>query len=135
IQTMVFLALVALLVVLVGSLFFLWGRPSEGIGLPIIAIGTFAWIYFCQPAYMIWDDELNYFLSDATVVKGLLVPAAALFCLMWGWRRGGHGVRRLLVRAASGLGWDAGRLYRYGLGAACVGTVLHLMFILRSGGF
>ena len=132
---MVILAFLVLIVVLVGSLCSLWGRPSEGIGIPIIAIATFGFIYFCQPAYMLWTGDLDYFLTNAMVVKGLLVPAAALFCLMWGWRRGERRVRRLLERAASEQGWDAARLYRYGLAAACAGTALHLIWVLRSGGF
>ena len=132
---MVIFAFLVMIVVLVGCLCSLWGRPSEGIGLPIIAIAVFAFIYLLQPAYMIWDGELDYFLTDAMVVKALLVSAAALFCLMWGWRRGGHGVRRLLERPAPQEGWDAGRLYRYGMAAACVGTVLHVMWVRRSGGF
>ena len=132
---MVTLAFLVLLVVIVGCLCSLWGRPSEGIGIPIIAIATFAFIYLCQPAYMVWDGELESFLTDAMVVKGLLVPAAALFCLMWGWRRGGRSVGRLVEGAASGQGWSAGRLYRYGLMAACVGTALHVVYVERSGGF
>src|ERR1039458_5664799 len=94
IHTMVTFAFLVLVVVLVGSLCSLWGRPSEGIGVPIIAIATFGFIYFCQPAYMLWTGDLDYFLTDAMVVKGLLVPAAALFCLMWGWRRGEHRVQK-----------------------------------------
>ena len=132
---MVIFAFLVMLVVLVACLGSLWGRPSEGIGIPIVAIGVFAWIYLCQPAYMIWNGELESYLADAMVVKGLLVPAAALFFLMLGWRRGERRVRKLLERSTSEPGWNAGRLYRYGLTAACAGTALHLMWVLRSGGF
>jgi hypothetical protein len=132
---MVMFAFLVLLVMIVGCLCSLWGRPSEGIGVPIIAIATFAFMYLCQPAYMIWDNELEPFLTDAMVVKGLLVSAAALFCLMWGWHRAERNGRKFLQRTLSGQEWSAGRLYRYGLAAACVGLVLHIMWVERSGGF
>lgn len=132
---MVILAFLLLLVVLVGCLCSLWGRPSEGIGIPVIAIATFGFIYFCQPAYMVWSGDFDYFLTGAMAVKGLLLPAVALLCLMWGWRRGEHRLGRTLPGATSEHGWSAGRLYISGLAAACVGTALHLMYVQRSGGF
>jgi len=132
---MVVAAFLILLFVIAGCLCSVWGRPSEGIGIPVIAIATFAFVYLGQPAYMMWNDQLQYFFTDAMVVKALLVPAAALLCLMWGWRRGSRGMCRFAFRTASTKGWSAQLLYSYGLAAACVGTALHLVFVARSGGF
>jgi len=103
--------------------------------MPIIAIAVFAYIYVVQPAYMMSKDMLDAFLTDGMIVKGLVLPALALFCMMWGWRRGDRGAAKNKEGDAPKTPmWDADRLYRYGMGAAVIGTVLHLIWIQRSGG-
>ena len=132
---MVLLAFVILIVTLVGCAASLIGHPSEGIGVPVIAIGVFAFIYLLQPASILLSGEAQCFLDDKMLVKGLLLPVPALLCLIWGWRQGSRGMGKVMQHADTVRDWDAGRLYKLGLGAACVGTVLHTLLVERSGGF
>jgi len=81
---MVLAAFLILFAAIAGSLCSLWGRPGEGIGIPVIAVSTFAFIYLFEPLYMIAEGHSDYFLNEDMLVRGLLLAAAALLCLMWG---------------------------------------------------
>jgi hypothetical protein len=131
---MVLLAFVILIVTIVGCAVSLIGHPSEGIGVPVIAIGVFTFIYLLQPASILLSGEAQCFLDDKMLAKGLLVPVPALLCLMWGWRQGSRGMGKVMQHSNTVRDWDAGRLYKMGLGAACLGTVLHTLLVERSGG-
>ena len=132
---MVTASFIALLFVIAGCFWALWGRPAEGIGLPLIALATFTFVYVVEPGYLMWTNQLRYLLTDDMTTKALLLPAAALVCLMWGWHLGARHRRRFAARVTPTTGSSAARLYEYGLCTACVGTALYLIIVERSGGF
>jgi len=101
----------------------------DALGIPVIAIGIFAFIYVIQPVQLIWSDTYRLFLTDWQMSEGILVSALMLACFILGWllpARGGPGM------AAP---WDLRAIWNFGFGAACVGLLLYVIFIERSGGF
>lgn len=105
-------------------------RSSRGdaLGIPLVAIGTFLFLYVIQPLQLIRTDSMSLFLSDWQVSKALLVPALMLACFMWGWLQ----PRRL--KLPQNPTWDPRLLWNYGFVAASIGLVLYLIFLERSGG-
>jgi hypothetical protein len=128
-------AFTTLLLVIAGCFWVLWDQPVEGVGLPLIAVATFTFVYVAEPAYLMWTDQLRYFLTDDMTTKALLLPAAALVCFMWGWHVAARRRNRIAARIKPITVSSAARLYEYGLFTACIGSVLYLVIVKRSGGF
>jgi len=117
-------------IVLAVSAAILWRRPGEGLGMPMIAMLCFGYLYVIQPLTLLLTGTLSAFLDDWQTGKALFVPAVMLAFLLWGWRRGTAAGLRTREHAFSN--WT--QLWNWGAGAATVGTVLVLALVLRSGG-
>jgi energy-coupling factor transporter transmembrane protein EcfT len=113
---------------IVASLALLRSDRGDALGIPLIAIGTFAFLYLIQPMQLILSGDSGLFLTDWQFAKGVLVPAIMLAFFMWGWLRPGR--RRLRPLAL----WDLGAMWNTGFATASVGLILHLIFLERSGG-
>jgi hypothetical protein len=103
-------------------------RRGDALGVPLVAIGSFAFLYVIQPIQVIRTDTASLFLSDWQVSKGLMVPALMLLCFMWGWTHPGK------PRPRPNVSWDPRPLWKAGFSAACAGMALYLVFLARSGG-
>jgi hypothetical protein len=102
---------------------------GDALGIPLVAIGSFAFLYVIQPLQLLMTGTNSLFLTDWQMSKALLVPALMLACFMWGWM---HPGRPKLRQSAP---WDLKLMWILGFWAACLGLVLYVVFIERSGGF
>ena len=102
---------------------------GDALGIPLIAIGSFAFLYVIQPTQLLPGGTYGLFLTDWQMSKGFLVSALMLACYMWGWLYPNQ-PRRL----DSGF-WDSRLLWRVGFVTACIGLVLYIVFLRVSGGF
>ena len=99
------------------------------LSLPVLAAASFAFLYVWQPALLIANRKVFYFLDEAGVAAGLAWPALSLLLLILGWTAG---ARRQAPHAARG--WDADRLYASGLMLSAVGWAAFYAFLYQSGG-
>lgn len=125
---MIWVALTILIFTIVGSAALLRSRRGDALGIPLVAIGTFAFIYVIQPLELIHTETMGLFLSDWQITKALLLPALLLASFMWGWLHPGR------PRPSRGASWDPRPMWRIGFASACVGLTLYLIFLERSGG-
>ena len=105
------------------------GWRGDAIGIPLIAIGSFAFLYLIQPMQLLWTGTYRLFLTDWQMSEGLLVPALMLLSFMWGWLYPSGAQRSMSTP------WDRRAVWSWGFVAACTGLVLYAVFIERSGGF
>lgn len=117
--------------VLLVTLLWLWRKPGEAFGLPLLAVAVFAFLYLGQPAALLLDGSLESYVTAGQAAKGLLIAALAMGSFVLGWSRGRAGSLRQEADSA----WDPQRACRAGLGIAVAGLVLRLVFVYRSGGF
>jgi hypothetical protein len=120
-----FAILIGTILVSLGSL-----RSDRGdaIGIPLIAIGTFTFLYVVQPAQIILSGDSDLFFTKWQFAKALLIPAVMLASFMWGWLHPGG--RKISAVAP----WDPRAMWKFGFGLACIGLLLYLIFLERSGG-
>jgi hypothetical protein len=119
------LIMVAVIAVSVGSL---RSNKGDGLGIPLVALGTFTFLYVIQPLQLIWTGTMGLFLTDWQATKALLIPALMLASFMWGWLRPGR------PRAHQSPSWDPRAMWIIGFVAACAGLILFVIFLERSGG-
>jgi hypothetical protein len=105
-------------------------RPGEGLGLPVIGLMSFAFLYIIQPLFLAHQGQLDLFLTDAQITKALLWPAIVLACFMAGWLKRPTRPPRAPLPGA----WIPARLWCFGLFTAVAGFALYAIFIARSGG-
>ncbi len=122
------LPLAALAVSFAACLWLLAGRRGEGLGLPLIAVMSFGFLYLVQPFFLARAGQLELFLNDRQVAAAFLWPALALPAFVFGW------IRRPAPPPPA-LPWDPKRLWCFGLFTASLGLAVYAVFILRSGGF
>jgi hypothetical protein len=105
-------------------------RSSRGdaLGIPLVALGAFTFLYVIQPLQLISTGTLELFLTDWQVAKALLVSALMLAFFMWGWLHPGR------PRVHRSISWDPRPMWRIGFIAACLGLILFAIFLGRSGG-
>jgi hypothetical protein len=125
---MIWVGLTVMIATIIISLALLRTWRGDALGIPLVAIGTFGFLYVIQPLQLIRSDSIGLFLSDQQALKALLVPALMLACFMWGWL---YPVRRKQRDTAY---WNPRTLWNFGLGAAFVGLILYVIFLERSGG-
>jgi hypothetical protein len=106
-------------------------RSSRGdaLGIPLIAIGTFTFLYFIQPFFLLQSGEADVFLSDWQLSKAILVAALMLACFMHGWLREPRSSRTPATTE-----WNPRSLWNFGFGTALAGMSLYGIFLQRSGG-
>jgi hypothetical protein len=121
-----FILLIATVVLSLGSL-----RTARGdaLGLPVVAIGGFVFLYIVQPLRVIQMGAMDTFLTDWQVCKAVAIPALMLGGFVWGWLR----TPSTSVRGQPA-SWNPAELWHFGLGTALVGFCLYAVFIARSGG-
>jgi hypothetical protein len=101
---------------------------GDALGIPLVAIGTFTFLYVVQPLELIHTDTTVLFLNDWQVTKALLVPALMLVFFMWGW------LSSVRTKFRENACWDPRTMWMAGFASACVGLVLYLIYLERSGG-
>ena len=129
---MVILSFLLLIASLVVCTLLLRRCPGEGLGLPLIAIGSYAFLYVVQPLYLMSDDILEAFLTPAQIAKALFLPAVTLPLFVAGWLRAAS--PRPSSPRTPPQPWNPRRLWVFGCVTAAVGLVLYAIFIVRSGG-
>ncbi|MGA9669481.1 MAG: hypothetical protein WBQ94_09750, partial [Terracidiphilus sp.] len=125
---MIWISLAVLIGTIVVSAALLRNYRGDALGIPLIAIGTFTFLYVIQPTELLLTGDSELFLSQWQFSKALLVPVVMLAFFMWGWLRPGR--RKVRVVAP----WDPRAMWKVGFGAACIGLFLYLIFLERSGG-
>jgi len=123
-------AFCVLAIVLIGCIAAVWPQPGEGIGLPIVAVLSFTYLYLEQPLELVWNHRLDSLLTDWQVAETVLMASVMLCCFVWGWRKGT--ARQQVAEAQE---WDPLRLWNFGFAGASVGLILLVGLILGSGGF
>ena len=104
-------------------------KRGDAIGLPLIAIGTFVYLYGIQALVTLESGGGGIFLTRKQFAWAILVPAFMLPCFVWGWNR-----ERPRFRVRRRNLWNAVRLWNYGFVTAIVGLCLYVVFLHRSGG-
>ncbi len=117
-------------IVLLGCVDLVWGRPGEGIGLPIVAILSFVYLYLEQPLELVWNHSINSLLNDKQIAEIVLMAAVMLGCFLWGWRRATN-----RSRPVEAVAWDPAQVWNFGFVGASVGLALLIRLIISSGGF
>jgi hypothetical protein len=125
---MIWISLVVMISTIVLSVVSLRSSRGDALGIPLVAIGTFTFLYVIQPIQLIRTDSMGLFLSDWQAAKAIFLPAVMLAFFMWGWHHPG----RLKPRQSGG--WDPRAIWNFGFGAACVGLIVYVIFLERSGG-
>jgi hypothetical protein len=125
---MIWLSLIVMVGTIVASLVTLRSDRGDALGIPLIAIGTFVFLYVIQPLQLIVTGSGDLFLTQWQLAKALVVPAIMLAFFMWGWLH--RGKQRMSAEAP----WNPQGIWTFGFGAACIGLVLYAIFIERSGG-
>jgi hypothetical protein len=110
------------------SLALLRSDRGDALGIPLVAIGSFAFLYVIQPLQLILTGSSDLFLTQWQFAEGLLVPAVMLAFFMWGWL---HPSRRSPRAVAP---WDPRAMWNAGFWVGSVGLILYAIFIERSGG-
>jgi hypothetical protein len=126
---MIWVSLTVMICALVLSTACLRKWRGDGLGIPVIALGAFTFLYIIQPLQLLWAGTSSLFLTDWQMSEGLLVPALMLACFMWGWVYP-PGSKRYATAP-----WDGAAVWKVGFGAASVGLILFVIFVERSGGF
>lgn len=125
---MIWISLAIMIVTIVISLTLLRSWRGDALGIPLVAIGSFAFLYVVQPMQLLWTGANSLFLTDWQMSKGFLVSALMLACFMGGWL---YRVRRM---PAMSVLWDRAVMWNFGFAAACMGLILYVIFLERSGG-
>jgi len=125
---MIWISFVVMIGTIVVSCAMLRSGRGDALGIPLIAIGSFAFLYVIQPLQLILTGSRELFLTEWQFAKALLVPAVMLGFFMWGWLHPGR--RRPMATAP----WDPRVMWKFGFGTACVGLILYLIFLELSGG-
>jgi hypothetical protein len=102
---------------------------GDALGIPLVAIGTFAFVYVVQPIQLLWTGTNSLFVTDWQMSEGLLVPALMLACFVWGWLYPARSMQTM------GTPWNRRAMWKVGFWAACIGLILYVIFLERSGGF
>jgi hypothetical protein len=125
---MIWASLAIMICTIVLSAASLRNSRGDALGIPLVALGTFTFLYVIQPLQLIRAGTTELFLSDWQVTKGFLVSAVMLAFFMRGWLHPGR------WKPSAGLDWDSRPMWVIGFISACLGLLLYAVFIERSGG-
>src|SRR5208283_4478666 len=120
---MIWVSFAVLIGTLMASLALLRSSRGDALGIPLVAIGSFSFLYVIQPIQLIVTGGSEIFLTQWQFAHALLVPAVMMAFFMWGWLRP---VRQRLEAVAP---WDSEDMWKVGFGAACIGLILYLAFL------
>jgi hypothetical protein len=126
---MIWISLAIMISTIVVSLALLRSWRGDALGIPLVAIGSFFFIYVIQPAQLLLTGTNRLFLTDWQMSEGLLVSALMLAFFMWGW------LYPTTAPRSMGMAWDRRVVWKFGFWAASLGLSLYIVFIERSGGF
>lgn len=126
-----FLALLASVVICLASL---RSKRGDAVGLPLVAIGTFVFLYAVQPLILLQNGDGQVFFTRGQIAWAVFLPAVMLPCFVWGWRRERHKFRRKGFRKARRPLSNPKGLWNFGFATAMVGLCLEVVFLHRSGG-
>jgi hypothetical protein len=125
---MIWIGFVVMILTIVVSAASLRSSRGDALGIPLVALGTFTFLYVIQPLELARDGTMRLFLTDWQVTKALLVSALMLACFMVGWLYPGR------LRYRQSFSWDPGAMWKVGFAAAWIGLILWMIFLERSGG-
>lgn len=125
---MIWVSLALMIGVIVTSLALLRSERGDALGIPLIAIGSFAFLYVIQPMQLILSGSSDLFLTEGQFAKAILIPAVMLVAFMWGWLRPVRWTPKAVAP------WDPKVMWIVGFWAATAGLILYFIFIERSGG-
>jgi hypothetical protein len=125
---MIWISFAVLIGTIILSLASLRSDRGDALGIPLVAIGSFAFLYVIQPMQLILSGDSGLFLTEQQFAKGVFVPALMLAFFMWGWLHPGRQRPRAIAP------WDARGVWRVGFWMAFAGFTLYFIFIERSGG-
>ncbi len=125
---MIWIGFVVMILTIVLSAATLRSSRGDALGIPLVALGTFTFLYVIQPLQLIRAGTMELFLTDWQATKALLVPALMLACFMGGWLFPGRS------RIHQGLNWDPRAMWRAGFAAAWIGLILLVIFLESNGG-
>jgi len=125
---MIWVGFAVLIGTIIVSLALLRSDRGDALGIPLVAIGSFVFLYVIQPLQLILSGSSELFLTDWQFAKALFVPALMLACFMWGWLLPGKRSQRAVAS------WDPRAMWKAGFWAATIGLILYAIFIERSGG-
>lgn len=131
-MSLLILAFAFMVAVIASCAITLYRRPGEGIGLPIVALLSFGYLYLGQPLYLLWGNTLHSYLKDSQIAKAVAVAAVMLAFFVWGWLKGTERRREAQV---PNVRWNPRRLWNFGFATAIFGFLLLCVFVRRSGGF
>jgi len=126
---MIWVSMAVMISTIVISLALLRSWRGDALGIPLVAIASFSFLYVVQPMQLLLTGTNSLFLTDSQMSKALLVSALMLASFMWGWM-----FRVQQTRPAVSPLWDRRVMWNFGFGAACVGLSLYMIFLERSGG-
>jgi hypothetical protein len=126
---MIWISLAIMISTIVVSLALLRSWRGDALGIPLVAIGSFVFIYVIQPVQLLLTGTNRLFVTDWQMSEGLLVSALMLAFFMWGWLYPNR------VPQSLGMAWDRRIVWRFGFWTAALGLSLYIVFIERSGGF
>lgn len=126
---MIILSFAVLISTILLALAALRASRGDALGLPLVAIGSFAYLYVVMPLRLIQSGTIHAFLTDQQIIKAVLLPALMLAAFVWGWQ---HEPRTATHNRL--VDWDGRQLWAFGFVASTVGLVLYVVFLERSGG-
>lgn len=125
---MIWISLTIMIFTIAVSAGLLRNSRGDALGIPVVALGSFALLYVIQPVELIRTDTMGLFLSDWQAAKALLIPALMLAAFMAGW------LRQNRPRLDRIFPWDPQPMWNVGFAAASLGLILWVIFLERSGG-
>jgi len=125
---MIWVGFLVMILTIVVSAATLRSSRGDALGIPLVAIGSFVFLYIIQPMQLILKGSSDLFLTQWQFAKALLIPAVMLAFFMWGWLHPGSRSLRAVAP------WDPQAMWKAGFWAASIGLILYFIFIERSGG-
>jgi hypothetical protein len=127
-RRMIWIALLAMVFTIAVAAASLRSSRGDALGIPLVALGTFSFLYVIQPLQLLRTGAMGLFLTDWQTAKAIFVPAIMLAFFMWGWLHPGR------MKPRESADWDPRTIWNFGFGAACIGAALYAVFLERSGG-
>ena len=126
---MIWLSIAAMVVTIAISLALMRSSRGDGLGIPLVALGSFAFLYVVQPLRLIQVGVLDGYLTEWQTAKAILISSLMLAFFVAGWLSASRARTRTFKPT-----WNGRLLWKFGFATASVGLVAYLIFLQRSGG-